>query len=172
MNNSIILAVDGHDGTGKTTLAKELAKKIGAKYVRPYKEPFGSLLLDAYDNGNFELILKTGEEAIEIILDESLSDAILVFDRLWITLFTLLPPSFCDQWTFRPPTAICWADLPTTLSRIGQRDEKKYSKEWHAKYIEMYEKFSHIYRCELIPTHELNEGQSLERLVIWAKKFL
>lgn len=164
----IMLALDGHDGTGKTTLAENLAKALGGKYIRPYGKPFGPELLKASKANNFEKILKIGKDAYRRATSNHTDGRPLVFDRLWITLFTLLPDSLQKDWIIRPPTAVCWIDFPTTLARISRRDEERYPAIWHKYYIGLYKKLAQKYNCELINTMESNQAQALEKLIAWA----
>lgn len=164
----IILALDGHDGTGKTTLAKNLAEALGGKYIRPYGKPYGPSLLKASEVNNFKKVLRIGREAYAWAIKNHADGCPLVFDRLWVTLFTLLPESFQRDWHIRPPTAVCWIDFDTTLSRIMQRNEEEYPESWHEHYIGLYKALAEKYNCELVNTEELNQEQALEKLVEWA----
>lgn len=171
LSKRCVLALDGHDGSGKTTLAKSLATEIGATYVRPYAEPFGSRLLECAESKQFEALIETAAEAITHALKEAPAQGTLIFDRFWITLFTLLPATHYSRWQIKPPTAIIWADLNTTLSRLSTRDEEEYDHEWHKYYIRLYQELSDQQpHCMLIPTHQLNEAQALQHLVTWAQK--
>lgn len=167
-----IIAVDGHDGTGKTTLAKRLASALGGTYIRPYGQPFGAELMRAAEAEDYAAFIQVGNQAVDQAIGESSLTDLLVFDRLWITLFTLLPKSEHNQWIIRPPTAICWADLDTTLARLSGRKEVAYERQWHEQYIRIYWKLAHQYQCQLVPTHQLDEEQALAKLVTWAKSYL
>jgi hypothetical protein len=118
---------------------------------------------------DYPRLLQAAEQAIAHALQEAPPTPILVLDRLWITLFTLLPPSYQEQWSLRPPTAVCWADLETTLSRLSQREEARESVEWHAGYVAQYAELARIHGCELIRTGEQEEAVSLAQMVAWAR---
>ncbi len=171
MNKMLVL--DGHDGSGKTTLCKRLADELGGKYVRPYGPPFGDKLLKAAEDKDFESVIRTARLALQQVLDElSVHSQVLVFDRLWITIFTLLPNDFHSQWTFRAHTTVCWADLHTTLARIDKRKETKYSEDWHTYYISLYRELAEHYRCPLLDTGKRDEEASLKELLRWAHSVL
>lgn len=163
-----VLALDGHDGSGKTTLAKSLATEIGGTYIRPYAEPFGSQLLSLAESKQYDALIEVGSEAIAYALKNVPSQGTLIFDRFWVTLFTLLPPSHYSRWQIRPATAVIWADLDTTLSRLATRDEATYDQQWHEHYIQLYQELSTYPNCIRVPTHQLNETQALQRLIRWA----
>lgn len=174
MNHSerFIFALDGHDGTGKTTLAQRLASALGGTYIRPYGEPFGPALLQAAEAKDYNTVIQVGKQAFERATVEAPLTGPLIFDRLWITVFTLVPESYHCQWNMRPPTAVCWVDLDTTLARLAGRQEAICERQWHEYYIHLYQELSQKYQCEFIPTHQLDEQQALARLVIWAQHYL
>ncbi|MDN3637530.1 hypothetical protein QWY82_01795 [Simiduia curdlanivorans] len=164
-----ILAVDGHDGTGKTTLTRRLAQALDAEYVRPYGDPYGPALLEAAEAKNFTAVMGIADQAYRQVLAQYGESPILVFDRLWITLFTLLPEADHHLWPHRPATAICWIDLHTTLERLAQRDEQTYPNSWHKRYVDRYLELGKKYDCTIINTQENDEEQALALLVAWAK---
>ena len=47
MSERLIVALDGHDGSGKTTLAYALAERLGGTMVRPFAGETGAQLLHA-----------------------------------------------------------------------------------------------------------------------------
>ena len=170
-----ILALDGHDGSGKTTLAQRLAEKLGGCYVRPYCAPHGPELLTAAEAQQYERLTATArtarQEAIEAA--QAAPGQPLIFDRLWITLFTLLPKEHRKSWLFRPPTAICWADWETTEARLKHRRETDpHSAARHQHYIQQYAEFAKIYDCFLVDTSACEEDEALERLRVWAEHLL
>jgi deoxyadenosine/deoxycytidine kinase len=174
MNDNLpkILVLDGHDATGKTTLAQSLASSINGTYVRPYIEPYGQELLLAAEAHDYDQVMKISSQAFKnVIMKTSLSKP-LIFDRLWITVFTLVPESYHSLWTVRPPTIICWTDLNTTLTRLASRKEVVPQTEWHKYYIDLYKNLAKKYKCEVIETTNMDESKSLNFLADWAKRYL
>jgi hypothetical protein len=165
----MVLAVDGHDGSGKTTLAKRLASAVGGRYVRPYGPPFGDQLLLAQEG---DRIREIARDAIDHVMRNALPAEVLIFDRLWITVLTLLPPDEWPEWPWQVPTAVCWADLPTTLLRLSGRLEPDRERVWHERYIELYKELAERFGCLWVPTHELSEEEALRHLVAWAQENL
>ncbi|BFM13241.1 hypothetical protein R50072_33940 [Simiduia litorea] len=169
-NKPFILAVDGHDGTGKTTLTRRLAQALKAEYVRPYGDPYGPALLEAADGKDFTALIDVANQAYQQVLKLHGEKPLLVFDRLWITLFTLLPETHHRLWTHRPATAICWIDLNTTLARLADRDEQTYPNSWHKRYVELYLHLGKQYQCTVINTQINDEEKALALLIDWASR--
>jgi deoxyadenosine/deoxycytidine kinase len=172
MNN--ILVIDGHDGSGKTTLSKKLAQRLDGIYIRPYGAPFGAKLMCAAQNKDYGMVLDIGKQALEQSLQpfKNSDCRAFIFDRLWITLFTLIPKEFHARWDARYHTIICWANLDTTIYRINSRNEQKYSEDWHRRYLSLYKPLAHEHQCALLNTSELNEVDALDKLALWANSKL
>lgn len=160
-----ILALDGHDGSGKTTLTQALVKAKNAQYVRPYAEPFGSALMEAYQKSDFEKILSIAQTAINHALKDIDMSQPMIFDRCWVTVFTVLSSDMRAAWLWRPLTVVIWADLDTTLERLNKRDEPAETKEWHAHYIHAYQQLAQQHQLHLINTSQINEPTALDILI-------
>lgn len=135
-----ILALDGHDAAGKTTLAARLAERIDGRYVRPFGGSYGSSLIDAYKRGRDADVLAIGHEALSVALAAAAPADRLVLDRSWVTVGTLVPAEvFAESWRLWIPTALIWCDLETTLARLSARsDEEMETREWHARFLDLY----------------------------------
>lgn len=162
------MALDGHDGSGKTTLAKHLADRLDAVYVRPYGGPSGSEMLATAEAGEYERALELGRD-----LAGRATGAVdaprLVCDRLWLTVFTIVPESLFARWGRRAPTAVCWADAQTTLERVGGRHEPTRALDWHKHYLARYRELARRFDCPVVRTDKLSERQALDVLTDWAR---
>ena len=98
----LAIALDGHDGSGKTTLARRVAAELCAVYVGPYGSPFGDALLTAAREANYTRVLSLSSEAISVALARVPDSCPVVFDRCWLTALPQMPPS-----PVRPPAMYC-----------------------------------------------------------------
>lgn len=165
-----ILALDGHDGCGKTTLARSLAQAVGAIYVRPFGGEAGVQLLKYAEEKQYDQVSRYGHQMIQNQIN-LYPDAVLVFDRHWMTVFSLLPETYwgAPRWQPLPPTTLCLADLLTTLQRLGVRDEEKYSEEYHSYYLALYEKLANTFQANILRTDRFDIEHCLKSLTQWWK---
>jgi energy-coupling factor transporter ATP-binding protein EcfA2 len=163
-----VLALDGHDGAGKSTLAALLAGAVGARCVRPYAGERGAALMQAYEDGDTDSVLQVGLAAVLDAVASAGHGEPLVLDRAWLTVSTLVPQEvFAARWAGPwVPTVLVACDLQTTLGRLGARvSESMASGAWHARFIGLYEARSHLAKVETIRTDRLDIESCLERLI-------
>src|SRR5258708_5885980 len=147
MANRVLLAVDGHDGAGKTTLAIKLAERLRADYVRPFGGAAGARLV--------EMAARDPEGSVQFakgLVSEATDTArgdVLVFDRHWMTVSTLIPEALWDVWRPVPPTVLCWADLCSTLARLSERKEKEATIGEHSRYLRLYWDLANRFHCRI-----------------------
>jgi len=164
-----VLALDGHDGVGKTTLAPRLAAALGGVAARPFAGTAGAIQLWAARRGDFAFVDALARQAIAYTL--ALQTApVVVCDRHWMTAFTLLPDAYWPAWQPLPPTMLLWIDLPTTLARLGLRDEAAESGATHEHYLARYLDLATQFGCPVLRTDQLSEAESLDALIAWARK--
>lgn len=163
-----IIALDGHDGSGKTTLAKDLAEHIGGIYIRPFGGEAGEMLIGLAEQKKYEELCAFGKEKLNSICT-GYQNKVLVCDRHWMTVFSLLPQEYWNDpgWLPLPPTALCYAALETTLSRLSERSEKAYDRDYHSYYLDLYLRLAQLFNAKVLRTDHYNYKDSLAQLADW-----
>lgn len=162
----VVVGLDGHDGAGKTTLARAAAEVLGAEVVRPFAGAAGSRLMAAATAGEISDVLEIGSVAIRAALDSRTSGRSLVLDRSWVTVATLVPREvFVAEWDLWPFTIVCWADLPTTLRRVRTRDEPQERDDWHRGYIDLYAQLAAELDVPLVRTDDRSVDRALAHVL-------
>ncbi|WP_221393712.1 hypothetical protein [Dyadobacter sp. NIV53] len=169
-NNNFIITLDGHDGSGKTTLANLLAKELGGIYVRPFAGLAGKKLIGLADQKDYENVVSFGYETVLGFVN-SYSNEILVFDRCWMTVFSLVPENFRHdpRWFPLPLTVLCYSDLDHTLLRLAQRTEEKFDVNYHQYYLDLYLELSREFHSNLLLTDKNEIPDCLNQLKKWCK---
>jgi hypothetical protein len=163
-----VLAVDGHDGSGKTTLARRLAEVLGAVYERPFGGRAGKEFIEAAEGGQAADAIAIAKVAVAEALSRAGSAEIVVLDRCWMTVFSAIPDEYFGRWQHRIPTVLCWAALESTLMRLSQRRERQPTPEWHRYYLNRYADLGRQFDCLIVRTDEMDEHQALITTREWA----
>ncbi|MBD8546793.1 hypothetical protein [Sphingomonas sp. CFBP 8760] len=161
-----ILALDGHDAAGKTSLARGLAHAVGARYARPFGGEPGRRLITAYQADRPEDVLAIGHKAILAQLDAAAPDERLIFDRGWLTVATLVPHDlFAKTWDLWLPTALLWCDEATTRARLELRPfDDDEPEDWHAHFLAAYRDRFSLRPGATLRTDQLSEVACLVEL--------
>ena len=171
MNRRIVFGLDGHDGTGKTTLALALADRFGANYQRPFEGRMGAALLKAGDRQDFEEILGIGKEGILSAIERGRGHDITILDRSWMTVASLVGEAnfaaFFRRWNYWIPTVLCWTDLEVTLERLSFREEPREAIEKHRYYLHVYRILAQHVGCPIIRTDLNPKEECLTILAAW-----
>ena len=167
MNQPRVIVIDGHDGAGKTTLASGLAKMLGVIHIRPYAGSVGQQFIQAIELRDFGRANKLALQAVAYALAKD-DASIVVCDRHWMTAFSVLPEIYWSDWQPLPPTALCWADLETTLARLECRREQDGPQYDHKHFLATYWKLGQTFEAHVLRTDKLTVEESLEDLRSWA----
>lgn len=113
--------IEGYDGSGKSSIAKKIAKKLNARYVHFFSEYGVNYDIEPLSISEEELIKMTKNA-----LDKALSsEEDIVLDRGLITPISALSE---DKWDLfneyfeKIPVVMCYANLEDTLYRLSLRD--------------------------------------------------
>jgi hypothetical protein len=139
---------------------------LDAEYVRPFAGATGARLLELAKCDPGETV-QFARSVVAKATEMARGD-VLVFDRHWMTVCSLVPEPHWSVWTPIPATALCWADLSTTLARLAGRDEDEESVLEHRRYLRCYWDMAHRFHCFTVRTDQESEDRSLERLVEWS----
>jgi hypothetical protein len=165
-----VFALDGHDGSGKTSLARWLAASVNGTYQRPFSGALGGALLRAGERGDVATVIALGEEGIGNAISAAGSGRPVILDRGWMTVASFVQwEQFYPAWRLWMPTALCWADLTTTLERLGRRAEKAEDAATHSGFIEIYRGLAERTGSCVVPTGLLVESQCRDALAAWLR---
>ena len=89
-----IIVLDGHDGAGKSTIGSLLAERLGGLQVKPYTDSLGDMLSWLWQKSHFELVDELARLAIEKVIEENPGSTLLIFDRHWLSMFTVFTREF------------------------------------------------------------------------------
>lgn len=132
------LVLDGHDGVGKTTVAAALAERVGGTVLKPFANELGDHIAWLWRHGNYQEANDLCLRSVERVLTTTKAPRPWIFDRHWVTMFTVLPRSFHDQWKPLPTTVVLTADTGVMMDRLVERGEDPLERELHEKYRLLY----------------------------------
>lgn len=171
MNQSRVFVLDGHDGSGKTTLASRLAESIGGAPVQPYSGIVGQEFIRAIHDGEFALANKLALQAVTVALAGS-NAPMVICDRHWMTAFSVLPEIYWRDWQPLPRTTLCWADLETTLSRLECRRDRDAQLYDHKHFLATYWELGRRFESHVLRTDKLTVDESLQSLRSWIATYV
>ncbi|MEZ8101287.1 hypothetical protein [Vibrio bivalvicida] len=138
-----MLIIDGCDATGKTSVGKCVAAKIGAIYVKPF-ERVDSSLIWLHKNGYYEQFVSLAETMLNHWVTQYPTED-LVFDRGWITV-NAIANTECE---FRRRddviSILLTSDIDVILNRHEERNEKyclKFLNAFQESAIKIADRFN------------------------------
>lgn len=165
-NGNLHIVFDGHDGTGKSTLSQLTANYCGGIYVRPFGGQEDLNLIKASEDKDYQRTINIGYNAIDLI-DDQYCNSILVFDRHWMTVLSLVEPNYWSSWTIYPPTILCWTNIQSTKDRLRNRKEKQYSDAYHIEYLEIYKTIAATFGSFILDTSNKTINESFDIIKSW-----
>jgi len=165
--NRFRIALDGHDGSGKSTMAARLADELGARLVKPFADTLGDHIAWLWGRSQFTDADRLARASIDRF--ESLhADESVVFDRHWLTMFTVLPEAYWSGWRNRPRTVVFATDPATTMRRLGARGEDPLSAELHKYYERMYREIAARFNVPVVDTTDSSIENTFEIVLTYA----
>lgn len=140
-----IYMIEGYDGSGKTSVAKNIAKRIGARYVHFFSEYDVNYSIEPLSVSDDELVSMT-KKALDAALAEKED---IVLDRGLITPISALPEERWDEFKEyfdKIPIVMCYATVEDTIERLKTRevDESNWydNEYWIDINLRLAEKFN------------------------------
>ncbi|WP_082501290.1 glycosyltransferase [Methylobacterium sp. Leaf88] len=160
----IALVLDGLDGSGKSSIAREVAGRIGATVLDPFGGRIGGLMVLLAERGAHALADDVAHAAVALALQQA-PDGPVVFDRHWFTASQLLSPAYRAGWAPHPRTVMCWADRPTTVARLVARGDAQARARMSVERIETYRRLADELGLPLLDTSRISPALAAERIL-------
>lgn len=159
-----MLALDGHDASGKTTLSKRLAQELGGVVVRPFSGKYGKALELAASS---EEIWSVAMEAIGCASNPK--SPLEIWDRYLLTPLSMVPQRASECRGASRTTILCWSDLDTTMRRLEERGEGGEGRAWHLQYLNLYRTLAEKLGIPILRTDQGTVDEIFQKLLAWAK---
>jgi thymidylate kinase len=166
----MILAIDGHDASGKTSVAREVARLAGARYAKPYDGTVGQLMRWLHEHDQGELVVEMGRAAIDYSLDVAGDAPRVVCDRHWLTVLAVTNLDRAALWRHGIITVLCWAPSDVTRDRLTARGDPNADLSTVDHYCDRYLALAKQYDVPTINTGEYGLDQAVDqamRLADW-----
>ena len=157
-----IIAIDGHDGSGKTSICKRICELLNYQYIKPFSNSLGDLIAWMITSKNYELANQIAMSAIDKALVEN-PEANIVFDRHWISMFTVIPERLQKEWRDTPFSILCWAEPQITINRLQERKDAGINKWDNEYFCKKYMDISDQFQIPVINTSYATVDESVER---------
>ncbi len=166
MGETRVVAVEGHDGAGKSSVARILADRLNARYVRPFGPPVGAQLSALRDVGAFDEMLTVARRAIHDAVSTAAAPRV-VSDRHWVTVLTMAALRVGDltsDWFPLPDTVVLWTDVQTTRRRHLQRGESPSALDRDVRYCAAFRRVSRELGLPLLDTTHRTPAETADEV--------
>lgn len=159
-----VIAIDGHDGTGKTSVTHELARRFGGRAVRPFNGSLGDQILWLLTNGEFAKGSWLAQSALRRTYAEHSDEPILWADRHWASILVDLPPAYWHAWLPIPETVFLRASVDTIMERHVERGEDPGETAEHQRYHHQFDSLADCFGIDVIDTDKRSVSATAERV--------
>jgi thymidylate kinase len=160
-NDRIFVVFDGHDGAGKSTLARLTAELIDGTVVKPFGDLLGDHIAWLWGNEKFQEADWLARSSIERVLSTA-AEGPLVFDRHWATMYSVLPSQYWENWHPLPRTIVCHTTPEATRARLAERGEDPLEYEHHVHYQEIYRRLGQNNGALVLDTTHATADESMK----------
>lgn len=160
----IALAVDGLDGSGKSSIARLVAAELGATVLHPFSGSVGGVMVHLARTGRHDLADEIAHAAVAAAMAGA-PDGPVVFDRHWFTASQLLSTAYREGWEPRPFTVMCWADRPTTIARMIARGVPDPAAQMTENRIATYRTLAENLGLPLLDTSRITPEDGARRVL-------
>ncbi len=158
-----VIVLDGYDGSGKTTLANMLVQELGGRYIKSFKDSLGWLIWSLFADQEFDLADLVSRTACRKEEETNRDASFLIFDRHWMTMFTLLPELYHVNWEPLPKAFLCRADIEIIVKRLHSRGEKlETSIDVHLEQQRRFDNLAEKFRVPIIDTSSRSPVESID----------
>lgn len=160
-----MLAVEGPDGSGKTSIAEGLAARLGGRYVKPFEGTVGLVIRWLHERHDYELASRVAWAAATRIVEANLDSPWLIFDRHWVSVLAFTARALPQIWMPPPPTLVCLADRSTIAGRLQRRGASPEELESSAGIVERFERLARDYELPVIDTSQTTAEGAIEQIL-------
>lgn len=159
-----IIAIDGHDGTGKTSMTRALAAAFGGLAVRPFSDSLGDHIAWLLKNGDFSAGSRLAQSAVLRMQSLHPDSSILWMDRHWASIYVDLPSEFWGSWQPLPTTIFLDAPAATMIARCSSRGETPGPTEEFESYRTKFHELARKFDVPTFDTENVSVEQTLHNI--------
>ena len=160
-----ILAVEGPDGSGKTSIAQGLAARLGGRYVKPFDGTVGLVIRWLHERADHELASRVAWAAATRAVEVNQDAPWLIFDRHWVSVLAFTARAVPQIWMPPPPTVVCLAQRSAIAGRLQQRGASPEEIESSAGIVERFERLVKDYALPVIDTTGTTPEEAVEQIL-------
>jgi len=160
-----VLAVEGLDASGKTSIARAVAEELEGTYVKPYVGTVGTLLNWLHLRGEEALVNDIGRAEVARLMEVYAEARCIVFDRHWLSILSVISSHYSDSWFPPPPTIVCVADAATTEERLRRRATPAAERRDTARYGRRFRELAQQFALPTLDTSRTTVDQAVAKLL-------